>query len=611
MTGAAKSAQVIGTDLLTGLDLYRVGPMTEIVTGTDPNGAKADAGITIYAPNLGKWFFETDFNRRNAPIPEGYIDAYSAILHEIAHTLGFTSTRDVVGNLPSVGMTTFDQRITQFAPGFLRYGLTLFERFNIGETSATTDDLAIQVYGNSPAMEIGNPNHLGTGRVSDAILTNPTVFISFVNIPPELFDDLSTDLMGGVPLPGERKTISRLDLAMLKDAGLPVDITADPSPQGLYTVNGTGFGDVIDVSSSNGTLLIRVNNSVTTFSPDDPVPAEITGIIVNGLNGNDVITISSNAPAVAINGGAGFDTIYGGTRGDSIYGGGSNDLIFGRGGGDLIRGGEGKDTLYGQGGTDRIFGDSGNDHLDGGLQTDRINGGSGADVVIGGTEDDFLFGDSGNDAVSGAGGKDRLDGGSGSDSFFGGSGPDVVDYSKSLAPVTATIDGSPDDGVAGEADNILDVENILGSSFDDVLVGSDGPNHIVGGAGNDTIDGISGNDTLEGNNGIDVLVGSGGHDNLLGGAGNDNLTGSGGRDRMLGEDGDDTFNASDLEIDTVEGGAGIDSVTGEGDDVLTDVESAVLDGGPDLPNPGPLPAGLTKRGAGLSSLFGDEDDDLI
>ncbi|MEO6435128.1 MAG: hypothetical protein ABIP55_05135, partial [Tepidisphaeraceae bacterium] len=126
-SGAAKSAQVIETDAFTGLDVYRVGTMTEIVTGTDPNGLKADAGITIFGPNIGQWFFETDFNRRNAPIPAGLIDGYTAILHEIGHSLGFASTRNAVGALPSVGMYTFDQHVNVFAPGFLQYGKFGFE----------------------------------------------------------------------------------------------------------------------------------------------------------------------------------------------------------------------------------------------------------------------------------------------------------------------------------------------------------------------------------------------------------------------------------------------------------------------------------------------------
>ena len=174
-----------------------------------------------------------------------------------------------------------------------------------------------------------------------------------------------------------------------------------------------------------------------------------------------------------------------------------------------------------------------------------------------------------------------------------------------LIAVIATIDGSPDDGVEGEQDNIVDPENIIGSSFDDVLVGNDGRNSLIGGAGNDTLDGSGFHDTLEGNNGNDSLIGSGGHDSLLGGGGNDILIGATGLDHMIGDIGDDTFDALDDEIDTVEGGDGLDTVSGETDDVISDVETTNLVG-PPLPLPGAVPLGARP----VQSLFGDDEDDL-
>lgn len=599
--GAAKSAQIVHNDVLTGLPVYRVGTMTEVVTGDDPNGARADAGITIYGPNIDKWFFETDFNRRSAPIPVGQFDGYTVLLHELAHSLGFASTRDPVGEIPSVGMYTFDQHVKVFRPGFLSYGLFAFEQEQAGFPNPA-NDITVEIYGNSVAMEIGNPNHLGTGSPSDAILRNPTVAASFINIPPELLDDLSTDLMGGPIYPGERKTISRLDLAILRDAGLPVDVTPI-EPEGLYTINGTGFGDVIDVSSQNNNLLIRVNKTSTSILGDDPLAPIITAIVINGLNGNDVITISGNAPAVAINGGAGHDTIFGGPRGDSIYGGGGNDLIYGIGGGDFIRGGEGDDSIYGQGGSDRLFGNGGRDFLDGGLQTDRVYGGNSNDTVVGGTEDDFLYGEAGADVLSGAGGKDRMDGGLGADIFYGGAGNDSVDYSRSPAAVRVSIDGVADDGTDGEQDNIIDSENVIGSNFDDLLIGDPGRNSLIGGAGNDTLDGDGFHDTLEGNGGNDELRGSDGHDSLFGGAGTDLLIGGSGLDHMLGDDGDDTFDAEDDEIDTLEGGAGDDTATGDLNDVMSGIETTNLDNPPPLPAPLPL---ATSRAA-QSVLLEEEE----
>jgi Ca2+-binding RTX toxin-like protein len=581
-TGAAHGASVIGTDTIqnTGSDVYQLGTITEMQSGVDPNGLDADAGITIYGQNIRSWYFDPDTNTRNQTIPDNLIDGYTVLLQEIAHSIGFTTSRDPVGNVPDIGMYTYDQHITGF--GNLSFGLTKDQKVGFGADPTTaTDDLATVVYGGGSfsfngqinptpvGLELAEPSLLGNGRYVDLGVT-PNPPINYQNLT-----DLSSDLMGGLPDFGAagRKTISKLDLAILKDTGVPISLSVDPTPEGLYVVNGTGLNDVISLTKTNGTVLIRVNNSATTF---DPLTANsITAIVVNGLNGDDVITIGGDMPAVAINGGAGNDTIFGGSRGDSIFGGGGNDLIAGGGGGDLIRGGDGNDVIYGQGGSDRLYGDAGKDYVDGGLQTDRINGGSGNDALVGGTENDFLFGDAGNDLLAGAGGKDRLDGGSGSDTFFGGNGNDSVDYSRSTAAVTVTIDASPDDGTDGEGDDVmLDVENVIGSPFNDVITGSEGPNSLMGGSGNDIINGAGGNDTLEGNDGNDNLSGGGGNDSLDGGAGNDAFSGGVGLDVMLGGDGDDTFATRDTASDTIDGGAGIDSLVGDKVDVLSNVESA-------------------------------------
>ncbi len=50
------------------------------------------------------------------------------------------------------------------------------------------------------------------------------------------------------------------------------------------------------------------------------------------------------------------------------------------------------------------------------------------------------------------------------------------------------------------------IENAIGGSGNDTLIGNDRANLLNGGNGNDTIDAGSGNDTVEGGNGIDVLV---------------------------------------------------------------------------------------------------------
>jgi hypothetical protein len=60
-----------------------------------------------------------------------------------------------------------------------------------------------------------------------------------------------------------------------------------------------------------------------------------------------------------------------------------------------------------------------------------------------------------------------------------------VSYLGAQAPVSADLDGADgDDGVEGEKDEIgADVENLIGSSFGDWLVGNVRSNSIRGGGG--------------------------------------------------------------------------------------------------------------------------------
>ncbi|MCH2549707.1 MAG: matrixin family metalloprotease [Alphaproteobacteria bacterium] len=86
--------------------------------------------------------------------------------------------------------------------------------------------------------------------------------------------------------------------------------------------------------------------------------------------------------------------------------------------------------------------------------------------------------------------------------------------------------GSPDTGVldvTGIAYNTV-IENAVGSSQNDTIVGNSTDNHIVGGLGNDLISGEQGNDSLFGGGGDDVIHGTYGNDAIDGGEGKDILT---------------------------------------------------------------------------------------
>ncbi len=79
----------------------------------------------------------------------------------------------------------------------------------------------------------------------------------------------------------------------------------------------------------------------------------------------------------------------------------------------------------------------------------------------------------------------------------------------------------------GTPDQIISIENIVGSIRDDVIRGSSVANVLDGFEGDDFIKGRSGNDDLKGFRGDDHLDGGTGSDTLNGGEGNDTLRGGG------------------------------------------------------------------------------------
>jgi Ca2+-binding RTX toxin-like protein len=147
---------------------------------------------------------------------------------------------------------------------------------------------------------------------------------------------------------------------------------------------------------------------------------------------------------------------------------------------------------------------------------DTINA---ADGVTNGN--DTIFGHEGNDTIYGLDGFDIIVGGAGADYMDGGSGTDTASYFDSNAGVMVSLLNGTGIGGYAQGDTLVDIENLNGSAFDDILVGNYGPNDLYGAAGHDILMGGNGDDDLDGGIGNDVLKGGGGGDILEGGVGID------------------------------------------------------------------------------------------
>jgi Ca2+-binding RTX toxin-like protein len=218
------------------------------------------------------------------------------------------------------------------------------------------------------------------------------------------------------------------------------------------------------------------------------------------------------------------------------------DKITGNAADNTLIGGDGDDVLAGAGGADRLNGDAGDDTMDGGSGIDTMSGGDGSDtyyvdnagdVVIetnalgsGGidqvvtsvsymlaanVEELMLLGGS----INGTGNalNNLIIAGSGVNAIDGGAGIDTLSFETATTSgttgVTLTLGAAgvktTAAGISG-ADTVINIENLIGSDYNDTLSGNAGVNVINGGEGNDVLNGMGGNDVLAGGAGSDVFA---------------------------------------------------------------------------------------------------------
>lgn len=328
------------------------------------------------------------------------------------------------------------------------------------------------------------------------------------------------------------------------------------------------YGANNNFNSGNNTYWLPYQNTIGTYytsiwdtSGTDTISASYVW---------DNATIDLRAAALTGSRAGGFvstiDTIAGGF---TIANGVTIENAEGGYGNDILRGNNGNNQLFGNGGDDRLYGYRGADQL---------------------------FGGEGVDSLYGSGGNDTLDGGEGLDQVLhGGNGSDTATYLSSSVGITADLAfGTVEWAGSFGYEQLISIENIVGSNSGDILLGDSKNNKLFGkqgrdelfgeggkdilhgGGGNDTVVGGDGDDKLFGNNGADLVYGGQGSDLLRGGAGDDFLSGNEGTDTLRGDAGDDYLVASydDLsnaaEYDELYGGGGSDTF------VLGDEYSGIL-----------------------------------
>jgi Ca2+-binding RTX toxin-like protein len=240
--------------------------------------------------------------------------------------------------------------------------------------------------------------------------------------------------------------------------------------------------------------------------------------------------------------------------------------------------------VFAEGGNDEITGCArcpvavqgglGNDAIAGNGRFLDLNGNSGHDTITGGSVGNNLIGGPGNDTIVGRTGWDSIEPGGGNDTVDAGQGDDFVDFFWTARGNGVVVNLRTRRASGQGQDTIVGVESVLGTSFDDRLIGDGRVNGLSGLGGADALLGGGGADVLAAGlgSGNDRLWGGTGDDRLWGGPRDDVLVGGLGHDRLLGKEGDDRLRARDGLRDIVRGGVGGDWARIDRHDVITGIE---------------------------------------
>ena len=292
--------------------------------------------------------------------------------------------------------------------------------------------------------------------------------------------------------------------------------------------------DIIVEAANGGTDLVystvthTLAAEVENLSLQGTASINATGNVLNN-------TIYSNAGNNIIDGGAGVDTVaYSGATA-AVTVNLSNTAA-------QATGGSGSDTLKN---IENLTGSAYNDTLIGNTASNTLNGGVGADRMEGGLGNDTYYVDNASDVVveAASGGTDlvyatvshtlaaevenlSLQGtasinatgnalnniiytNAGNNIIDGGAGIDTATYANATSAITVNLSNTAAQVTGGSgSDTLLNVENLTGSKYNDILTGNSGINVLDGGIGNDTLTGDKGNDTYifaRGSN-VDTIV---------------------------------------------------------------------------------------------------------
>ncbi|TMJ05908.1 MAG: hypothetical protein E6G97_01040 [Alphaproteobacteria bacterium] len=299
-------------------------------------------------------------------------------------------------------------------------------------------------------------------------------------------------------------------------------------------------------------------------------------------------TLGANVEALTLVEGAGLINGTGNSQNNTITGNSSDNVIDGGAGADALSGGAGNDTYFVDNAGDMVI-EHGNDGIDtvhaaisyalaANTEILILDANAGAIDGTGNDLDNVIIGNINNNIID------------------GGAGTDTVDYASATHAITVDLSASVNQATGPDigTDQLVNIENVIGGSGNDTLLGNSAANLLSGGAGADTLIGHGGDDVYDVDNPGDVVIenaaegrdvvkawidyvlpanvealvlaegagnihatGNDADNTLIGNSGNNVLDGRGGNDTMAGGAGDDAYyvdSVGDVVVENTDGG---------------------------------------------------------
>jgi Ca2+-binding RTX toxin-like protein len=266
-----------------------------------------------------------------------------------------------------------------------------------------------------------------------------------------------------------------------------------------------------------GRVMLNGLASLTGNGADNILFAGIGSNVLNGAGGNDTlsyafgaasgVTISLALAGAQATGGSGSDTVAGI---ENLVGSAFADQLGGSSVSNVLNGGAGNDTMSGGDGADEYSVQQAGDVVietnasTSAVEMDLVNSHLAAYTLGANVEHGRVMLDTAAN-LAGNAMKNTLYAGLGANVLDGAAGIDTVSYAYGSAGVSVNLSVVVAQNTLGSGlDQLIGIENLVGTDYDDYFQGSIAANLLEGAAGNDWLNGGGGNDTMIGGDGYDI-----------------------------------------------------------------------------------------------------------